>query len=102
MVLTLAARSSQQDLVRVCRDSLPHAGRGSRVLGCGLALSDRICGRRFPSGSGSGRDTTAGARSGGGDEPVNNRRDLGWLLFGNPVSAVGDDAGGHVPAAGFA
>jgi len=24
---------------RVCRDSLPHAGRGSRVLGCGLALS---------------------------------------------------------------
>jgi hypothetical protein len=65
-----------------------------------FARQGRICARHFPSGSGSGRDNTAG--SGGGDEPVNNRRDLGWLLFGNPVSAVGDDAGGHVPAADFA
>ena len=40
--------------------------------------------------------------SGGRDEPVDGRGDLGWLLLGNPVSAVGDDAGGHVPGAGFA
>src|ERR1700683_3265830 len=39
--------------------------------------------------------------SGGGDETVNNRRDPGRLLFGNPVSAVGDDTAGHVPAPGF-
>jgi hypothetical protein len=51
-----------------------------------------------------GLATVAATRrgSGGGDEPVDGRGDLGWLLLGNPVSAVGDDAGGHVPGAGFA
>jgi hypothetical protein len=100
MVLTLAARSSQQDLVAsaAIRYRMLAAGLVSSAVGWPCLTGSALGAfHRVPAAA-----ATTRRASGGGDEPVNNRRDLGWLLFGNPVSAVGDDAGGHVPAAGFA
>ena len=102
MVLTLAAGPAS-------RIWFASAAIRYRMLAAGLvssaemgsALSDRTCARHFPSGFRQ-RSRRYGEGSGGGDEPVDGRGDLGGLLFGNPVSAVGDDAGGHVVSAGFA